>query len=362
VSIIYSIEPAFLADFLSSTASSFTMLEEGVNAHLRRRRIDIGVQFLMGSGCFSSTKMIHFVPRFILVNNTNAELLLRQPNDGDEVLQLSPLSRAPLHWSIRNKQRWLQMSLKRDVWSGLFNVHEVSQFTVKLESSVPLSSSSSPTLVPVVHAVFSCHVQASASSIFAVFSAKSLDSLPYRIVNSTAADLRYRQHLGSTSRGCSLPLHTLQAGQSVPYAWDMPGASRPHLLELRTDGWYGTAELDKLGLDVIVGPPLAPLRLSVRRACGVKVLTVGTISERRRRRQQRVQENQLSTPADTEVAKMRFRFCLKRAHISIIDERPSEIAVVSFDDIQILGCSNDFEHKVGALRAYLYCLLTRIGS
>jgi hypothetical protein len=57
--------------------------------------------------------------------------------------------------------------------------------------------------------------KALASSIFAVFSAESIETLPYRIFNSTAADLRYRQHLSSTSS--SFPLHrlTLQAGLSV---------------------------------------------------------------------------------------------------------------------------------------------------
>ena len=344
-------------------------MEEGLQARVRRRRYDIGVQFEKGRGRFSMTKLIYFVPRFVVVNNTNAEVLLRQPNDGDEVLALPPKSRSSLNWSTHNRLLVLQMSMKGlSTWSGWFHVHEVSQFSVKLASTLASSPSPSPsqTLSPSIHAVFSVHVQASGSTVYSFFSIRNVEEgSPYRILNSSGTNVLYRQRLEPPyAELYNAPLLTLASGESVPYIFDCPAAPSPRQLEIRTEGWYGAVDIDVLGFDSIVGPPSSPLRLQVRRVSGAKQLRISSLNAARAARSSKPKippenvGNDSMNAVETRRRKkdrvqLRCMILLKRVCISLINDEPAELILASLDDIEVYFRSTGVEHNV----CPIYCVL-----
>lgn len=90
---------------------------------------------------FSRTEVITLVPRYVLVNNTDKTLFLRQEGDAREY-KLDPYEHAPFHWPHAHKDKLLRFRIDKNKcnWSGAFTIESTDYFTVQmLDEDLPKS-------------------------------------------------------------------------------------------------------------------------------------------------------------------------------------------------------------------------------
>ena len=87
-------------------------------------------------------QVITFVPRYIIVNNTNLTLHLTQlvPDGHSRTLAIAPHGRLPFHWphpEVHPKRMAVRLDGPDWVWSGPFSVNDVGDSHIKLRRNLP---------------------------------------------------------------------------------------------------------------------------------------------------------------------------------------------------------------------------------
>lgn len=297
------------------------------------RRIDLGVQFDVGPAPFRLSKLAQFVPRHVVANNTNETVYVAQPSSPASLLAVAPHTCEPLIWAPSNAtQRLVSISTDLVYWSGYFYIHEVSEAVLKVVPSDRRASGSQSSHQAVPSAnlptadLFDLHIQAVRATIFAFIAKRDPARPPYVIQNQSSYGVVFRQHL--VSPFTPGPLIFVEPGASVPFAWDCLAAPRPLRLELRTDVWFGTVEMDDLGLDTCVGPPTAMLRVRMVTRRQAKVLQLQDMTEARQQQYRRRHQ------FEQRFVDLDFMLIVPRICVSVIDDRPAEIALLTMDGME----------------------------
>ncbi len=118
-------------------------IEEAVAAHNDQppRLYELSLIKSGAKNIFSRTEVITILPRYVLVNNTDKTLFLRQEGDAREY-KLDPYEHAPFHWPHAHKEKLLRFRIDKNKcnWSGVFTIENTDYFTVQmLDEDLPKS-------------------------------------------------------------------------------------------------------------------------------------------------------------------------------------------------------------------------------
>lgn len=96
----------------------------------------------MKSSSLKCSQVITFVPRYIIVNNTNLTLHLTQlvPGGHSRTLVIAPHGRLPFHWphpEVDPKRMAVRLDGLDWIWSGPFSVNDVGDSHIKLRRNLP---------------------------------------------------------------------------------------------------------------------------------------------------------------------------------------------------------------------------------
>jgi hypothetical protein len=273
---------------------------------------------------FERTKLVKFMPRFVLSNRLPFELLVTQfepTSDTDGVCRLQPLESTQFHWPDASRHQSLCVKLEDHgwQWSGSFNIDKADDFFLRLRNRYLHTEA-------IVQATVSQE-----GSTFQVVFADSSVLPPYRIENLSMENVLVFQ---TDVRELAKPISPFEI---VAYAWDEPmlpntlkvliaGASSKSNIDLGaykldTPSSYGPINLKKHGNH----PPHALyIEITVEGAC--KVLKI----RHEQSEEEYKQHKRLMKPKGNFVFTCRF----KQLGVSLLDLQPQELLYISLDNLQ----------------------------
>ncbi|KAI8888651.1 hypothetical protein K501DRAFT_320796 [Backusella circina FSU 941] len=166
----------------------------------------IGVSIQEG---LDTTKVVTFAPRFVLSNQTSSSLRFGTPGTSGG-LSLESGKRVPLHDLPTQKEINLALCLYRE-WSAPFNIQDIGTSFVRVKQDDDNES------------LLRVQTVLQDATIFIVVQEET--EWPYLIVNNTETDMMFYQKTSSQTKR-----YSLNAGQSVPYAWDLPSSKEKNIV------------------------------------------------------------------------------------------------------------------------------------
>jgi len=162
------------------------------------------------------TKIVTILPRFLLVNRMDSEIILRQQNTNID-LNLRAGEVIPMHWPDATNPQFLLMKRSGgQSWSGSFNVNTISSLCLKIKES------DGSITFPQVQ----IKLDKSGSNII-IFSEEDRSHPPYRIDNTTP-------HVVSiVQKGVPATMDKIPSGYTLHYSWDE--YTKPHVLQVKLD-------------------------------------------------------------------------------------------------------------------------------
>eukprot|EP01135_Chromosphaera_perkinsii_P008709 Nk52_evm42s1444 gene=Nk52_evmTU42s1444 len=200
---------------------------------------EIGIKVRMGRGRFYMTKVIHFMPRFLLVNSSSFPIRFSQqcmlqlgPRTATTLPEtfwvLEPGDREPFHWPRADRDQLFCISLpdlgyKQWLWSGGFTIDGAGEFHVKVRSKQNFKQA----------VILKVDIKVVKAMFVVIF--RNYEGIqPFRLENMSHVSINYHQTDVSM-------VETLAPLTSCVYVWDQP--SLPHMLKLYvTDTDYRNAQ------------------------------------------------------------------------------------------------------------------------
>lgn len=230
-------------DKISKWSQNFSLTNSGTSGELQiegndGQRIGLGVTIEKGQGPFQLTNVIIFRSLYILKNNYNRALSVKQIEDDGprKVFDLPPNSETPIHWYPSKYPKSLHVAVNlgegqeiSKKWSGGFSVSELGEFIIKLPiDHIDSQMEENFLQVSVI----------SSDPMIIIQFASSNKRVPYKLENYTSLEIKYCQVLNrkhEDQEKSILKPGTLESPTTENYAWDEEIS--PHLLQVS----FGTA-------------------------------------------------------------------------------------------------------------------------
>lgn len=224
--------------------------------------VHLGVSITEGSGIYYLTKVVTFVPRFVIVNKVGASIQVRQHGTSAGITVPNGKSR-PLLYLVDTTERQfcLRLTSTVDEWSAPVNLEDMGRVYVKLNK---LGGKRQEQLV-------SAEISIEGACIFVVISRDENTTWPFTIENASDIPIIFHQKDVNEPRY----RYCVEAHSSINYAWDFPSlrhksivlivGSRSRETPITEIGPLYPFDLKKQGvlaLDVIVRGKMLVLRLS----------------------------------------------------------------------------------------------------
>lgn len=122
-------------------------------------------------------KIIVISPRFLLVNNSNVDLIVAQDGFLEYSSQLAQGSRMPFHWAHKDGNQFVRFKGKVEAWnwSGAFSIENLATFTVQCKSKEETSK----------FLLMKVEVKLVDTTAHVIFETEQLQTASYRLINES---------------------------------------------------------------------------------------------------------------------------------------------------------------------------------
>eukprot|EP01133_Synstelium_polycarpum_P005870 gene5870-6788_t len=261
----------------------------------------------LGKGRLQRTKMVTIDFHYILVNETDHPILIKQAYVDAPTLEVPANSKTPFHWPLKREVRHVELTRADHAyeWSSALSIDDVALHTVKMRSR----DYAQPLLIQV-------DVRDTTGPICIHFIEKAL--APFRIENGTPIPLKYAQV------GCAIQ-DSLAPYESVEYAWDALMGTRVLVV---TPDEHGATPMECNILKIKTFHPLrlssgATLHAYMRVDGDVRVLVLAF-------NPQTLLEDDVP-----EIGSIDLHIDLPRIGVSLVDAKPHELLYLSLTDITL---------------------------
>eukprot|EP01117_Protostelium_nocturnum_P004842 TRINITY_DN1754_c1_g1_i2.p1 TRINITY_DN1754_c1_g1~~TRINITY_DN1754_c1_g1_i2.p1 ORF type:complete len:3345 (-),score=1219.39 TRINITY_DN1754_c1_g1_i2:51-8879(-) len=293
------------------------------------KRFELGASLYLADGKYSRTKIVEFVPRFLIENNTSHTVEFKQEGTENEERKLSPGENIAFHsWRTGGNLK-PHLSIKVNHanlgWSNGFSIEELGTFSVKLAKGDGKG-----------YKLFNVEViQELATTVMRICTGEMKS--PYRIVNDTNLTLLVAQ------KGIDSKVFTekIAGNSTVDYAWDFPTGDRILMVQVEGNPKDKTVEYS---LDVL--ETLKPIK--VKNSAEVKAFVEADGSSRilHLTQDEKKFKEMTDPPAKTEETSLVFALFLQGLGLSIIDSRPQELLFISVDRIKLEFTQSNIQQTV----------------
>ena len=313
----------------SRWSKSFSVESVGTEGHLRildeERKaggeesgvmsFHLGITIELCPGKYNRTKRITFYPRYVVVNRTDRKLYYRQVETKQGYL-LRPGQRLPFHWPDKDKPSEMCITLSPNhTWSAAFVIDELAEFAVKI-----MDKNDGSTYLARVDVVLK------KATFFVVFKPEAKDIPPYRIENLTREPILYHQKMWGKPTD-------LGPCESVPYTWDQPGQTHKLVVELPQCRFKKEYNLDKIKMYPIEILQTDPITGSDELWLSPGVFADGPTRVFRISDAHMASDETRNAANEDKPADSQYILRLAGVGFSIIDDRPSEIAYITFQNL-----------------------------
>ena len=234
----------------SSWSQNFSLTNTGTSGevnitHHSGSRYDLGVTIEKGVGVFQLTNIVTFYPRYILKNQYSLGLNVRQV-DSENCTFINVNSEKHFYWGSNKGPFYVEIAAmvgSHDApkkWSGAFPINELGEYFVKIPLDHVFQQFEEVVQVSVV----------SSDPIFIVqFMNRSSETLPYKLENHTAHNIKYQQNYSKATQRRLKP-RTFQGPYGEYFTWDEEVA--PHELRVTIESSTGVFSFE----DIKVYSPL----------------------------------------------------------------------------------------------------------
>ncbi|PRT56259.1 Vacuolar protein sorting-associated protein 13 [Wickerhamiella sorbophila] len=218
-----------------------SLSELAVPAYDRQREMFLGLSVQDGSGRYRGTRIVSVTPRFVICNNMDRSIRLREPGGSDyNGVEALPNTSVPIGFISKFSEREMCVSFNNDeaVWSSSFSMANVG--TVHLR----LSEHGKPTTLAKID------VALEGATLFVHIS--ETKQWPFSIRNFTNIEFTMFQsnpfvdEEGFESRKFTPIRYRLPVKSQMPYSWDFPAANLKELV-LESGGRQRRIQLAEIG-------------------------------------------------------------------------------------------------------------------
>nr|CAG8504476.1 8535_t:CDS:10 [Entrophospora candida]CAG8514013.1 6898_t:CDS:10 [Entrophospora candida] len=182
----------------------------------KSEEMHLGVSIQEGQQKYKLTKIITITPRFVLKNNLNEDINIREPGS-KEFLTINSKNRAPLHFLKQGDVKQITLCYSRlNPWSAPININELGRVHVKL-----YRNNDDITLIRT-------EILLEDATVFVIFN-KEEGRWPYRIENYSDVDVVVYQQ-NASAQSTSTKLYVVASGNSMAYSWDYPALKNKKLV------------------------------------------------------------------------------------------------------------------------------------
>jgi vacuolar protein sorting-associated protein 13A/C len=191
----------------------------------KNTEIHIGISIEGGEGKYKLTKVVTLAPRFVLKNQMNEEINVREPGSS-ELMSLKPKALEPLHFLQKTAMKQLCLCFPglNNQWSSPFNISDLGTTHIKIAKAGQRQK-----LVRV-------EVLMEDATIFLHLSIET-KNWPFSMRNESDTEFmffqsnpNYDEDEGDDSTGWRPIRYRLPPRSIMPYAWDYPAAKHKELI------------------------------------------------------------------------------------------------------------------------------------
>jgi vacuolar protein sorting-associated protein 13A/C len=191
----------------------------------KNTEIHVGISVEPGEGKYKMTKVVTLAPRFVLKNQMNEEIQVREPGSS-ELFTLNPKALEPLHFLQKTAVKQLSLCFPgvNNQWSSPFNISDLGTTHVKLAK------------VGQRQKLIRIEVLMENATIFLHLSAET-KNWPFSMRNESDTEFMFYQanpnidDEDTEDRSGWRPIrYRLPPRSIMPYAWDYPAAKQKELI------------------------------------------------------------------------------------------------------------------------------------
>ncbi|KAG9239707.1 putative vacuolar protein sorting-associated protein 13 [Amylocarpus encephaloides] len=191
----------------------------------KNTEVHVGIAVEAGDGKYKMTKVVNLAPRFVLKNQMNEEINVREPGSS-ELMTLKPLALQPLHFLQRSARKQLSLCFPgvNNQWSSPFNISDLGTSHIKIAKAGQRQK------------LIRVEVLMENATIFLHFSAET-KNWPFSMRNESDTEFMFFQanpnldDEDTEDRSGWRPIrYRLPPRSIMPYAWDYPAAKVKELI------------------------------------------------------------------------------------------------------------------------------------
>ncbi|KAH7346737.1 putative vacuolar protein sorting-associated protein 13 [Rhexocercosporidium sp. MPI-PUGE-AT-0058] len=312
----------------------------------KNTEIHVGITIEPGEGKYKMTKVVTLAPRFVLKNQMNEEINVREPGSS-ELMTIKPKELQPLHFLQKTTLKQLSLCFPgwNNQWSSPFNISDLGTTHVKLAKAGQRQK------------LIRVEILMENATIFLHLSAET-KNWPFSIRNESDTEFMFFQanpnidDEETEDRSGWRPIrYRLPPRSIMPYAWDYPAAKQKELI-INANGRERHIKLAEIGNLI---PMKIPAAHSASGAAAPKIIDLNVAADgptqtlilsnykasKSLYKQKSRSESSTSVAGGFEVKDqdtgVTFRAQLKLAGIgiSLVNAQLKELAYVTFRDISL---------------------------
>jgi vacuolar protein sorting-associated protein 13A/C len=220
----------------------------------KNSEIHVGISVDSGDGKYKMTRVVTLAPRFVLKNQMNEEINVREPGSSN-VMTLKPSALQPLHFLNKSAVKQLTLCFPgvNNQWSSPFNISDVGTTHVKL-ARVGQRQKLIRVEILMENATIFLHISAETKNWpFSMRNESDTEFMFYQ-ANPNIDDEDVEDRSGWRPIRYRLPPRSI-----MPYAWDYPAAKSKELV-INCNGKERHIKLAEIGNLIpfkIAGPPMS---------------------------------------------------------------------------------------------------------
>jgi vacuolar protein sorting-associated protein 13A/C len=314
----------------------------------KNTEIHIGILVKQGEGKYHMTKVVTLAPRFVLKNQMNEEINVREPGSS-ELFTLGPKALQPLHFLQKSVLKQLSLCFPgvNNQWSSPFNISNLGTTHVKI-AKVGQRQKLIRIEVLMENATIFLHISAETKNWpFSIRNESDTEFMFYQ-ANPNIDDDNVEDRSGWRPIRYRLPPRSI-----MPYSWDYPAAKQKELV-INANGKERHIKLAEIGNLIPMKIPASPnaqgayaggqkiIELNVAADGPTQTLILSNYKQSKSLYKQNSRaESSTSVAGGFEVKDqdtgINFRAQLKLAGfgISLINHQMKELAYITFRDIEL---------------------------
>jgi vacuolar protein sorting-associated protein 13A/C len=310
-----------------------------------KTEIHIGITVEPGEGKYQMTKVVTLAPRFILKNQMNEEINVREPGSS-ELFTLKPKALEPLHFLQKTEVKQLSLCFPgvNNQWSSPFNISDLGSTHVKLAKAGQRQK------------LIKVEILMENATIFLHISAET-KNWPFSMRNESDTEFMFFQANPNIDdedvedRSGWRPIrYRLPPRSIMPYAWDYPAAKNKELI-INANGRERHIKLAEIGNLIPMKIPASKdptcreskiIDLNVATDGPTQTLILSNYKASMSLYKQKTRSESSTSVAGGFVVKeqdtnVTFQAQVKLAGfgISLINTQPRELAYITFRDISL---------------------------